>query len=106
MPALAAPISCAGTVLSQAPSITTASIGCARIISSVSIAIRLRNFIEFGASVDSCSEMVGNSSASPPAAAMPRFTASTSSGKWRWHGLNFENVSAMPITGRFSSSSV
>ena len=34
-----APISCAGTVLSQPPISTTASIGWARIISSVSIAI-------------------------------------------------------------------
>ncbi len=37
-----AAISCAGTVLSQPPSSTTASIGCALIISSVSIAARLR----------------------------------------------------------------
>ena len=37
-----APISCAGTVLSQPPTSTTASIGWARIISSTSIAIRLR----------------------------------------------------------------
>jgi hypothetical protein len=41
-PADAAPISCAGTVLSQPPISITASIGWARIISSVSIAIRLR----------------------------------------------------------------
>ena len=40
--ALAAAISCAGTVLSQPPISTTASIGWARIISSVSIDIRLR----------------------------------------------------------------
>ena len=87
LPALAAPMSWAGTVLSQAPSMTTASIGWARIISSVSMAIKLRNFIELGASVDSCTEMVGNSSGNPPAALTPRFTASTSSGKWRWQGL-------------------
>ncbi len=42
MPALAAAISWAGTVLSQPPIRTTASIGCALIISSVSIAIMLR----------------------------------------------------------------
>ncbi|MBS1216659.1 MAG: hypothetical protein H6R20_1633 [Proteobacteria bacterium] len=42
MSAEAAPMSCAGTVLSQPPSSTAASIGCARSISSVSIAIRLR----------------------------------------------------------------
>ena len=39
---------CAGKVLSQPPITTTASIGCARIISSVSIAIRLRRYIEVG----------------------------------------------------------
>ncbi len=40
--ALTAAISCAGTVLSQPPSRTTASSGWARTISSVSIAARLR----------------------------------------------------------------
>ena len=47
-PADTAPISCAGTVLSQPPISTTASIGCARTISSVSIDIRLRNFMLVG----------------------------------------------------------
>ena len=37
-----APISCAGTVLSQPPTTTAASIGCAEIISSVSIDMRFR----------------------------------------------------------------
>jgi hypothetical protein len=46
MSALAAPISCAGTVLSQPPTSTTESIGCARTISSTSIDIRLRNIID------------------------------------------------------------
>ena len=41
-------ISCAGIVLSQPPISTTASIGCARIISSVSIAIRLRRYMLVG----------------------------------------------------------
>src|SRR5271170_3958779 len=41
-PAEAAPISWAGTVLSQPPISTTASMGWARIISSTSIAIKLR----------------------------------------------------------------
>lgn len=41
-PALAAPISAAGVVLSQPVSSTTASIGLARICSSISIAARLR----------------------------------------------------------------
>ena len=42
MSAEMAAISCAGTVLSQPPSRTAASIGWALIISSVSIAARLR----------------------------------------------------------------
>ena len=41
-PALAAPMSCAGTVLSQPPIRTTASIGCARTSSSVSMDIKFR----------------------------------------------------------------
>ena len=44
----AAPINWAGTVLSQPPINTTASIGWARIISSVSMAIRLRKYILVG----------------------------------------------------------
>ena len=56
---LAAPISCAGTVLSQPPISTTASIGLARIVSSTSIAIRLRNIIVVGFMNGSPSEMVG-----------------------------------------------
>ena len=47
-PADAAPMSCAGTVLSQPPTSTTASIGWARIISSTSIDIRLRNIMLVG----------------------------------------------------------
>jgi hypothetical protein len=46
--ALIAAMSCAGSVLSQPPITMTASIGWARIISSVSIAIRLRRYIEVG----------------------------------------------------------
>ncbi len=49
MPADAAPISCAGTVLSQPPISTTASMGCARIISSVSMDMRLRRYMLVGA---------------------------------------------------------
>ena len=77
----AAPISCAGTVLSQPPTSTTASIGCARIISSTSIDIRLRNIMLVGLRNTSPSEIVGKSIGRPPAASTPRFTASTSSGK-------------------------
>ena len=43
-----APMICAGSVLSQPPITTTASIGCARTISSVSIAIRLRSNMQVG----------------------------------------------------------
>jgi len=49
----AAAIICAGIVLSQPPISTTESIGCARIISSVSIAIRLRRNMLVGCANDS-----------------------------------------------------
>ena len=49
----------AGTVLSQPPISTTASIGWARIISSVSIAIRLRNIMLVGHKNTSPSEWSG-----------------------------------------------
>src|SRR3989442_12249450 len=94
-----APISCAGTVLSQPPSSTTASIGCARIISSTSIDIRLRNIIEVGLRNTSPSDTVGNSIGRPPAASTPRFTASTSSGEWRGQLLNPLFESARPTPG-------
>jgi hypothetical protein len=100
----AAPISCAGTVLSQPPTSTTASIGCARIISSTSIDIRFLNIIEVGLRNTSPSDTVGNSIGSPPAASTPRFTASISSGKCRWQLLKPLLESAMPTTGRASIS--
>jgi len=75
-----APISCAGTVLSQPPTSTTASMGCARTISSTSIAMRLRNIRLVGLRNTSPSEMVGKSTGSPPDPSTPRLTASTSSG--------------------------
>ncbi len=87
MPAEAAPISCAGTVLSQPPISTTASIGCARIISSVSIDIRLRRYMLVGAAKLSCIEIVGNSIGRPPASITPRLTASISCGALPWQGL-------------------
>ena len=80
-------MSCAGSVLSQPPISTTASIGCARIISSVSIAIRLRRNIEVGWAKLSCSEMVGNTIGNPPASITPRLALSISSGTLPWHGL-------------------
>src|SRR5713101_7511724 len=60
---------CAGKVLSQPPITTTASIGWARIISSVSIAIRLRRYIEVGNAKLSAIEIVGNTIGSAPAPA-------------------------------------
>ena len=85
--ALAAPISSAGTVLSQPPISTQASIGCARIISSVSIAIRLRRYMLVGCANDSCSDTTGNSIGRPPASITPRLTASMSCGALPWQGL-------------------
>ena len=86
-PALAAPISWAGTVLSHPPIRTTASMGCARTISSVSIAIRLRRNMLVGCAKDSWSEIVGNGTGSAPASITPRLTASTRSGTVAWHAL-------------------
>ena len=100
----AAPISCAGTVLSQPPISTTASIGWARIISSMSIAIRLRNIRLVGLRKTSPSEIVGNARGKPPAASTPRFTASTSSGIVRWQLLKPLGDTAMPTIGRSSSA--
>ena len=87
MPADAAPISWAGTVLSQPPINTTASMGCARIISSVSMDMRLRRYMLVGAAKLSWREIVGNAIGSPPASMTPRLTASTSCGALPWQGL-------------------
>ena len=84
----AAPINCAGTVLSQPPTSTTASMGWARIISSTSMDIRLRNLRLVGTRLGSLSEIVGKSSGSAPDTRTPRLTASTSSGTCRWQLLN------------------
>ena len=79
-PAEIAPISSAGTVLSQPPISTTASIGCARTISSTSMDIRLRRYMLVGWAKLSWIEMVGKSIGMPPASITPRLTASTSCG--------------------------
>ncbi|MNH09880.1 hypothetical protein D3C79_693420 [compost metagenome] len=83
----AAPINCAGTVLSQPPISTTASIGWARIISSVSMAMRLRRYMLVGCEKLSAMEIVGKSMASPPSIITPRFTASINCGALPWQGL-------------------
>ena len=80
--ALAAPISAAGVVLSQLVSSTTPSSGLPRIISSVSMAARLRQSMEVGLRWTSPREMVGNSSGKPPACRTPRLTASQSWRRW------------------------
>ena len=83
-PAEAAPINCAGTVLSQPPINTTASIGWARIISSVSMAMRLRKYMLVGCAKLSCTETVGNSTGRPPWSITPRFTAAMRVGMSSW----------------------
>jgi len=88
LPALAAPINCAGTVLSQPASSTTPSTGLHRIISSTSIAIRLRSSIVVGLIMFSCNEMVGNTTAVPPAAVTPAFTDSAKSRNPPLQGLS------------------
>ena len=100
----AAPMSWAGTVLSQPPIRMTASMGCAPIISSVSIAMRLRYIIEVGLRNTSPSEIVGNGRGRAPAASTPRETASTSSSMVRWQLLKPEGVIAIPMMGLASMS--
>ena len=105
-PALAAAMSWAGTVLSQPPISTTASMGWARIISSVSIAMRLRKSIVVGFMKGSPREIVGKARGSPPAAVTPRSTAAISCGTVPWQLTSPLPVFTMPITGRSSSASV
>jgi len=73
--------------LSQPPISTTASIGCAFSISSVSIDIRLRRYMLVGAAKLSPIEIVGNFTGRPPASMIPRCTASSSCGMLPWQGL-------------------
>ena len=70
----AAPMSMAGVVLSQPDMSTTPSMGSPRIISSTSIDMRLRQYMDVGERKNSPREIVGNSSGKPPAANTPRFT--------------------------------
>src|SRR6185437_4338330 len=78
---------CAGRVLSQTPITMMASIGWARIISSVSIAIRLRRYIEVGCEKLSAIEMVGNTIGIAPESIAPRLAASMIWGTLPWQGL-------------------
>ena len=99
MSALAAPINCAGVVLSQPHSSTTASSGLARMDSSTSMAIRLRNIMVVGCMNISPREMVGNSSGRPPAASTPRFTATATSRRWALQLFSSLQELQMPTTG-------
>ena len=76
----AAPINWAGTVLSQPPINTTASMGWARNNSSVSIDMRLRRNMLLGCEKLSWIEIVGKSIGKPPASMTPRLTASINCG--------------------------
>ena len=105
MSADAAPINCAGVVLSQPQSKTTPSIGLAAIDSSTSIDIRLRNIIVVGFMNISPNEIVGNSRGIPPAAQTPRLTASATCRRCALQLVNSDQELQMPITGRPSKVS-
>ncbi len=105
MSALAAPISCAGVVLSHPHTSTTPSTGLARRLSSTSIAIRLRNIIVVGFMNGSPSEMVGNSSGRPPASHTPRLTDSATSRRCALQFVSSLHELQMPTTGRPSNTS-
>ena len=102
---LAAPISCAGVVLSQPHSSTTPSSGLARSDSSTSIDMRLRQSIVVGFIIDSPSEMVGNSSGRPPASQTPRLTCSATIRRCALQVVSSLHELQMPITGRPSNTS-
>ena len=97
--ALAAPMSCAGVVLSQPLSNTTASIGLARMHSSTSIDIKLRKSMVVGFMNSSPNEIVGNSSGTPPAAHTPRLTASATCRRWMLQCVSSLQELQMPMTG-------
>ncbi len=102
---LAAPISCAGVVLSQPHRSTTPSSGFARSDSSTSIDMRLRQIIVVGFIIDSPSDIVGNSSGRPPASQTPRLTCSATIRRWALHVVSSLHELQIPITGRPSKTS-
>ena len=82
-----APISRAGTVLSQPPIKTAASIGWHRKTSSVSMASRFRYSMVVGFISISPKLITGISTGKPPACKIPRFTSSARCGKCEWQVL-------------------
>ena len=95
----AAPINIAGVVLSHPASNTTPSMGNPRIISSTSIAIRLRYSIDVGDRKNSPKDMVGNSNGNPPAAITPRLTCCATSLRCALQCVASLHEFAMPMTG-------
>ncbi len=98
-PALNAPISRPGVVLSQPPISTAPSTGWLRSSSSASIASKLRYSIVVGLTIGSDSEIAGNSSGKPPACSTPRLTSSTRCLKCAWHWFRSDQVFRIAITG-------
>ncbi len=98
-PALKAPISSPGVVLSQPPISTAPSTGWQRSSSSVSIARKLRYSMVVGLTIGSDSDIAGSSSGKPPACSTPRLTSSTRCLKWVWQGLMSDQVLTIAITG-------
>ena len=94
----------AGVVLSQPQSRTTPSRGFARMHSSTSIDIKLRNIIAVGFIRTSPSEITGNSRGNPPAIRTPRLTASATWRRWLLQLFSSLQLLAMPITGRLSKT--
>ena len=101
---LAAPMSCAGVVLSQPESSTTPSSGLARRVSSTSIDIKLRKSIAVGRISCSPRDIVGNSRGTPPACHTPRLTNSARCRRWTLQGASSDQLLHTPMTGRPSSS--
>src|SRR5450759_1464106 len=102
---LAAPISEAGVVLSHPDSRTTPSTGLARIDSSTSMLMRLRNNMVVGRISVSPSDITGNSSGNPPASHTPRLTDSATRRRCTLQGVGSDQLLQIPMTGRPSNTS-
>ena len=80
--------------------------GLQRIISSTSIAIRFRSSIVVGTMKFSASEIVGNTTAVPPAAVTPLFTDSARSRSPMLQGLSSLQLEQIPMIGRRRTASL